>query len=316
MAHQDNPLTLSASGLTRRYGNNIAVSDVSLSLRKGEIIGLLGPNGAGKSTTMKMITGNLAPTEGSIQVCGIDLIDDPIAAKTKIGYLPEIPPLYKELRVNEYLKLVAKLHKVSAKRIHVAIDHAKERTGLTEMSQRLIGSLSKGFQQRVGIAQAIIHEPEVVILDEPTVGLDPNQIIEIRSLIKELGKSHSVILSTHILPEVEAICDSVKIMHKGRVVFDDGIGELRQFRSGKSIQASFRNPPTQTLLENTLSNVKITTIREGVYRISGLELEHDPTDDLVQISVNKGWGLFELVGAQASVEEVFVELTTQDIVSM
>ena len=316
MANQDNSLTLSASGLTRRYGNNIAVSDVSLSLRKGEIVGLLGPNGAGKSTMMKMITGNLAPTEGSIQVCGIDLIDDPIAAKTKIGYLPEIPPVYKELRVDEYLKLVAKLHKVSAKRIHAAVDHAKERTGLTEMSQRLIGSLSKGFQQRVGIAQAIIHEPEVVILDEPTVGLDPNQIIEIRSLIKELGENHSVILSTHILPEVEAICDSVKILHKGRVVFDDEIGGLRQFRSGKSIQASFRNPPTQTLLESTLSNVKITAIRDGVYRVSGLELEHDPTDDLVQISVHKGWGLFELVGAQASVEEVFVELTTQDIVSM
>ena len=261
---------------------------------------------------MKMITGNLAPSEGSIQVCGIDLIDDPIAAKTKIGYLPEIPPVYKELRVNEYLKLVAKLHKVSSKKIQVAIDNAEERTGLTEMSQRLIGSLSKGFQQRVGIAQAIIHEPEVVILDEPTVGLDPNQIIEIRSLIKELGKNHSVILSTHILPEVEAICDSVKILHKGKVVFDDDIDALRQFRSGKSIQVSFRNPPTQELLDSALDNVKITTIREGVYRISGRELEYDPTDDLVQISAHKGWGLFELVGAQASVEEVFVELTTQD----
>ncbi|MDA0237101.1 MAG: ATP-binding cassette domain-containing protein [Proteobacteria bacterium] len=316
MADQDTPLTLSASGLTRRYGNNIAVSDVSLSLHKGEIIGLLGPNGAGKSTTMKMITGNLAPTEGSIQVCGIDLIDNPIAAKAKIGYLPEIPPVYKELRVNEYLKLVAKLHKVSSKRIQAAIDNAEERTGLTEMGQRLIGSLSKGFQQRVGIAQAIIHEPEVVILDEPTVGLDPNQIIEIRSLIRELGESHSVILSTHILQEVETICDSVQILHKGRVVFNDEIGGLRQFRSGKSIQASFRNPPTKELLENALTNVKVTAIREGVYRISGLELEHDPTDDLVQISVHKGWALFELVGAQASVEEVFVELTTQDGISM
>jgi ABC-2 type transport system ATP-binding protein len=187
MTKQDISLTLSASALTRKYGNNVAVSDVSLKLKKGEIIGLLGPNGAGKSTTMKMITGNLAPTEGSISVCGIDLIDDPILAKAKIGYLPEIPPVYKELRVNEYLKLVARLHKVKPKRIQLAIENAKEKTGLTEMSQRLIGSLSKGFQQRVGIAQAIIHEPEVVILDEPTVGLDPNQIIEIRSLIKDLG---------------------------------------------------------------------------------------------------------------------------------
>ena len=312
MADTDNSLTLSASGLTRKYGNNVAVSDVSLALKKGEIIGLLGPNGAGKSTTMKMITGNLAPTEGSIKVCGIDLIDDPIVAKTKIGYLPEIPPVYKELRVNEYLKLVAKLHKVNSKRLLSAIDIAKEKTGLTEMSQRLIGSLSKGFQQRVGIAQAIIHEPEVVILDEPTVGLDPNQIIEIRSLIKELGEHHSVILSTHILPEVEAICDSVQILHKGKVVFNDDIGGLRKFRSGKSIQVSFRAPPTKETLEDKLSNAKISLVREGVYRVSGLKLEDDPTDAIVQHSVQGQWGLFELVGAQASVEEVFVELTTQE----
>ncbi|MBA4740426.1 MAG: ATP-binding cassette domain-containing protein [Burkholderiales bacterium] len=312
MTDQDNFLTLSAAGLTRKYGNNVAVSDVSLALKKGEIIGLLGPNGAGKSTTMKMITGNLAPTEGSITVCGIDLIDDPITAKTKIGYLPEIPPVYKELRVNEYLKLAAKLHKVNSKRVSSAMENAKERTGLTEMSQRLIGSLSKGFQQRVGIAQAIIHEPEVVILDEPTVGLDPNQIIEIRSLIKELGEHHSVILSTHILPEVEAICDSVQILHKGKVVFDDEISGLRKFRSGKSIQVSFRAPPTKETLENKLTNAKISTVREGVYRISGIELQDDPTDAIVRHSVQEQWGLFELVGAQASVEEVFVELTTQD----
>ncbi len=312
MTEQDISLTLSASALTRKYGNNIAVSDVSLKLKKGEIIGLLGPNGAGKSTTMKMITGNLAPTEGSISVCGIDLIDDPILAKTKIGYLPEIPPVYKELRVNEYLKLVARLHKVKPKRIQASIENAKEKTGLTEMSQRLIGSLSKGFQQRVGIAQAIIHEPEVVILDEPTVGLDPNQIIEIRSLIKDLGKHHSVILSTHILPEVEAICDSVQILHKGKVVFDDEISGLRQFRSGKSIQVSFRNSPSQEMLENRLTNVKVSPIRESVFRLSGLNTDDDPTDELVQLSVDENWGLTELVGAQASVEEVFVELTTRD----
>lgn len=312
MTKQDISLTLSASALTRKYGNNVAVSDVSLKLKKGEIIGLLGPNGAGKSTTMKMITGNLAPTEGSISVCGIDLIDDPILAKAKIGYLPEIPPVYKELRVNEYLKLVARLHKVKPKRIRLAIENAKEKTGLSEMSQRLIGSLSKGFQQRVGIAQAIIHEPEVVILDEPTVGLDPNQIIEIRSLIKDLGEHHSVILSTHILPEVEAICDSVQILHKGKVVFDDEIEGLRQFRSGKSIQVSFRNSPSQEMLESRLTNVKVSPVRESVFRLSGLNTDDDPTDKLVQLSVDENWGLTELVGAQASVEEVFVELTTRD----
>ncbi|NIO42816.1 MAG: ATP-binding cassette domain-containing protein [Burkholderiales bacterium] len=220
-------VTLAAVGLSRRYGNNLAVDDVSIELKRGEIVGLLGPNGAGKTTAMKMITGNLAPSAGSINVCGIDLIDKPTEAKARIGYLPEIPPLYKELRVDEYLRLSGRLHRLKQPALSEAVARTKQRTGLSDMGRRLIGSLSKGYQQRVGIAQAIIHDPDVVILDEPTVGLDPNQIREIRALIRELGNERSVILSTHILPEVEAICDRVQILHRGKVVFSEAIAGLR-----------------------------------------------------------------------------------------
>jgi len=302
--------TLSASGLTRKYGNNIAAKNVSIDLYKGQIVGLLGPNGAGKSTTMKMITGNLAPSEGGVQICGIDLIEKPLDAKAKIGYLPEIPPVYKELRVDEYLSLAARLHRVASKKVSEAVNKAEERVGVTHMRRRLIGSLSKGYQQRVGIAQAIIHEPEVIILDEPTVGLDPNQILEIRDLIRQLGNEHSVILSTHILQEVEAICDRVQILHHGSVVFNDAISGLRKFRAGKTIQASFRSPPDLVELQTALPHTVCSIVRTGVFRIQATSSE-DPTSTIVRKSVECDWNLYELSGAQASVEEVFAELTKQ-----
>jgi len=303
-------LTLSASGLTRKYGNNIAAKNVSIDLYKGQIVGLLGPNGAGKSTTMKMITGNLAPSEGGVQICGIDLIEKPLDAKAKIGYLPEIPPVYKELSVDEYLTLAARLHRVASKKVSEAVNKAEERVGVTHMRRRLIGSLSKGYQQRVGIAQAIIHEPEVIILDEPTVGLDPNQILEIRDLIRQLGNEHSVILSTHILQEVEAICDRVQILHHGSVVFNDAISGLRQFRAGKTIQAGFRTPPDLVELQTALPDTVCSIVRNGVFRIQASSSE-DPTSTIVRKSVECSWNLYELSGAQASVEEVFAELTKQ-----
>ena len=212
--------TLKATQLTRRFGPNTAVNKVSFDLSKGEVLGFLGPNGAGKSTTMRMLTGNLAPTEGQVEICGINIIEDPKSAKAKIGYLPEMRPLYKEFKVNEFLKIAAKLHNVPNKKINESIDTAMEKCGLTHMRDRLIENLSNGYQQRVGIAQAIIHNPEIVILDEPTVGLDPIQIREIRKLIKDIGKEHSVILSTHILPEVEIVDNA------GLQKFSDGIDEL------------------------------------------------------------------------------------------
>ena len=306
-------ITLSAVGLSRSYGGNLAVDDISLELRRGEIIGLLGPNGAGKTTTMRMITGTLAPTSGSVSICGIDLIDRPTAAKARLGYLPEVSPLYKELRVDEYLALAGRLHKVHKPALAEAIDRAKRRSGLSDMGRKLISSLSKGYQQRVGIAQAIIHDPDVIVLDEPTVGLDPNQIREIRSLIRELGDDHSVILSTHILPEVEAVCDRVHILHHGKVVFADAIAGLRRFRGGRSLQVSLRRPPSMEELAALVSPAHVENISDGVFRISPQQTEHDPTDQLVGASVEHGWGLYQLLPAQASVEEVFVQLTQRDV---
>ena len=303
--------TVSARALSRSYGANRAVRDVSLQLKRGEVLGLLGPNGAGKTTTMQMLTGNLAPTSGEVEICGIDLIDRPTQAKSRIGYLPEVPPLYRELKVDEYLRLAGRLHKVKKSAIEQAVKGAKDRCGLGDMGNRLIGALSKGYQQRVGIAQAIIHEPDVIILDEPTVGLDPNQIREIRTLIKELGRDHSLILSTHILPEVEAVCDRVQILHRGEVVFNDTIAGLKQFRGGQTLQLGLRNPPATEDLTRVAGGASVDAITANLFRVhphSGT----DPTDDLVRASVERGWGLFQLQPAQASLEEVFVQLTHRD----
>lgn len=221
-------ITLSAQNLCRNYGSYAAVDKVNLQLRRGEVLGLLGPNGAGKTTTMRMLTGNLAPSTGSIEICGIDLLDKPQQAKAHLGFLPEIPPLYQDMTVDEYLLFAARLHRVSKQTVRTVLGNVKQRCGLEDRGEHLIGNLSKGFQQRVGIAQAIIHSPDVIILDEPTVGLDPNQIREIRKLIRELGVSSSVILSTHILSEVESVCDRVQIMHQGNMVLDETLVGLQQ----------------------------------------------------------------------------------------
>lgn len=228
MTEQNVTISLLAQNLTRHFNGYVAVHGVNFELKRGEVLGLLGPNGAGKTTTMRMLTGNLAPSSGSLQICGIDLLDKPRHAKANIGYLPEIPPLYQEMTVNEYLQFVARLHRIGRHKINTAITNVKQRCGLDTVGSRLIGLLSKGYQQRVGIAQAIIHDPAVIILDEPTVGLDPNQIREIRALIRELGVARSVLLSTHILSEVENVCDRVHIMHQGRIIFGDTIAGMKQ----------------------------------------------------------------------------------------
>jgi len=222
------PATVSARGLCRYFGARAVVRDINLELRRGEILGLLGPNGAGKTTIMRMLTDNLAPSRGTVEICGIDMLDQPRKAKAHIGYLPEIPPLYQELTVSEYLTLAARLHGVEKQKINAAVDEVMQRCGLDNTKDRLIGLLSKGYQQRVGIAQAIIHDPDVIIFDEPTTGLDPNQIRDIRALIRELGARRSVILSTHILSEVEAVCTGVQILHEGRLVFAESISGLKQ----------------------------------------------------------------------------------------
>lgn len=301
-------ITVEASELTRIYGGRKAVSEVSFNLNKGEVLGFLGPNGAGKSTTMKMITGNLAPSSGSVKICGIDMIENPREAKALIGYLPEQPPLYREMTVDEFLTIAARLHRVSPRQIKRAVDLAKERCGLTEMSKRLIENLSKGYQQRVGIAQAIIHNPMVVILDEPTVGLDPIQIRDIRALIKELGGAYSVILSTHILPEVEMVCDHVQIIHKGQLVFNGSIDVLKQQRQGNKLLVGLSHPPAEAELLKVPGIIGVETLPNGLLRIQHGEGK-TPAEALVQAAVANQWGLHQINPDQTSLEDVFVQLT-------
>ncbi len=305
------PLTLCAKALSRNYGHRAVVREVSFELKQGEVLGFLGPNGAGKSTTMQMLSGNLAPSGGSIQICGIDLLDRPKAAKAKIGYLPETPPLYREFTVQEYLRLAARLHRVEQSALGQAIERATTLCGLTQVRQRLIGSLSKGYQQRVGIAQAIVHNPEVVILDEPTVGLDPIQIREIRSLIRELGGEHSVILSTHILPEVESVCDRVQIMHQGRLVYSDTIDALRRFRQGETLLVGLHRPPEPGQLAELKGVGRVEVAADNRFLIH-FAPQDDPTAELVSASVAKEWGLYLLSPAQTSLEDVFVHLTQRE----
>lgn len=300
-------LTVEAIELTRLYGGRAVVSEVSFNLKQGQVLGFLGPNGAGKSTTMKMLTGNLAPSAGGVKICGIDMMENPKEAKALIGYLPEMRPLYKEFTVDEYLTIAARIHKVAPKHIKKAVENAKERCGLTHMSKRLIENLSNGYQQRVGIAQAIIHSPMVVILDEPTVGLDPIQIRDIRALIKEIGQAHSVIVSTHILPEVEMVCDHVQIIDKGKLVFNGEIDVLKRQRVGNKLLLGFRQTPELEALL-AIDGVTEAEVVDGMVRVRFAE-DLAPNERIVEAAVNNGWGLYHIAPDQTSLEDVFVQLT-------
>lgn len=294
--------------LSRYYGDQCAVNNVSFRLEKGEILGFLGPNGAGKSTTMQMICGNLAPTSGQILINGIDILDAPKEAKRELGYLPEIPPVYRELTVDEYLTYCSRLHQIPRDRLQKALTNTKERCGLSEVGSRLIGNLSKGYQQRVGIAQAILHTPAVIILDEPTVGLDPIQIREIRELIRELGKEHGIILSTHILPEVQESCTQVQIIHQGQLVLNDSIGGLEQQMRASSLVLATRQPPEL---------VKFYAV-EGVQSINDLggnrfRIFHDknknPAERIAETAIASGCGLLELTPERRTMEQIFIDIT-------
>jgi ABC-2 type transport system ATP-binding protein len=302
---------LQVDQLARYFGPVQAVVDVSFSVEAGEILGFLGPNGAGKSTTMNMMTGNLAPSAGQIRINGFDMLDQPRQAKAQIGYLPEQPPLYRELTVDEYLDYSARLNRIARGRVRAAVDVAKDRCGLTAVGRRLIGNLSKGFQQRVGIAQAIIHMPALVILDEPTVGLDPIQIREIRTLIRELGREHSVILSTHILPEVQAVCDRVQIIDKGVIVYSDTIAGLDQRMQSSSLLLAMHNPPAEQDLLAIAGVIAVEAADAGHVRIH-FDPHRNPAQQLVESSVTGNWALYELTPERMSLEQVFVDLTCSE----
>ncbi len=304
-------ITVCAQGLSRRFAAHLAVNAVNVELRRGEILGFLGPNGAGKTTTMQMLTGNIAPSAGAVSICGIDLLEQPTAAKARVGYLPEHPPLYGELTVSEYIELAARLHRVGKGERRAARESALARCGLAGVTGKLIGTLSKGYQQRVGIAQAIVHQPDVVILDEPTIGLDPNQMREIRGLIRELGANHSVILSSHILPEVESVCDRVQILHHGNTVYSDTIAGLKQFHGGRAMICGFRHPPTLAELGAVPGVTAAEQASPTLFHITFADAD-DSSDQLLRQAIGHGWGLTQLTPAQATLEDVFVHLTREE----
>lgn len=309
---------IEVSHLTRRYGPLVAIDDVSFTVEKGEILGFLGPNGAGKSTTMRIITGALGATGGKALIDGIDVAERPKEAKRRFGYLPEIPPVYPDMRVTDYLDYAGRLHHVPGRERKASVDRVLEQCGLGQVRERLIGHLSKGYQQRVGLAQALVHNPPVLILDEPTVGLDPNQIIEIRKLIKNLAGQHTIILSTHILPEVQMTCQRVAIIKKGRIIAQDSIQALSdQVQKHDRIALLLKRggPETVSSLRAVqgVVDVSLETLPEGVSRVQvqaekGLDLR----EQLAALVVQAGWGLLELGQVRVSLEEVFHELTTEE----
>ena len=294
--------------LTRRYGERPAVDDLSFTLRRGQVLGLLGPNGAGKSTTLRMLAGVLAPDAGRIVINGMDLLDQPRQARQAIGYLPEQPPLYRELTVDEQLYYSARLHGLSRAASRPAIARVKERCGLAEVGKRLIGNLSKGYQQRTGLAQAIVHTPPVIILDEPTIGLDPIQIQGIRALIRELGRKQGVILSTHLLAEVQSTCTHVHILRAGRLVYAGALAELEQQRPSASLRIGLNAPPPVAELAQLPRVARVEELGEGQFRI-----HHSPGvllhRILVELAYDRGWDLWELTPERESLEQIFVNLT-------
>jgi ABC-2 type transport system ATP-binding protein len=301
-------ILVEARKLSRHYGPTVAVAGLDLTLRKGEILGLLGPNGAGKTTTMKILAGVLAPSSGDVRINGISLREEPQAAKTHLGYLPEQPPVYPELTVDEYLGYCAGLHGIARGTRAAAVASAKKDCGLTEVGSRLIGNLSKGYQQRAGLAQAIIHRPPVIILDEPTVGLDPIQIREIRSLITQLGQAHSVILSSHILPEIQAVCGRVMIVNRGRVVFDDSLASVNALTT---IFVTFRRPPPKAELLAIAGVAGADAMASGRFGVSPAQ-GADPREAIARAAHEKNWGLVELSIEQSTLEEIFVSKTSGD----
>ena len=314
---------INVKDLTKRYARTTAVDHISFEVAKGQIVGFLGPNGAGKTTTMRMLTCFMPPTAGTANVAGFDVLEKPLEVKKRIGYLPETPPLYLEMETGEYLRFVGKLKGISGDELNQRIDYVCERCAISDVRNKLLGKLSKGYRQRVGLAQAIIHNPDVLILDEPTAGLDPKQINETRDLIKSLAGSHTIILSTHILPEVEQTCEQVIIINKGRLVATDSV---------RNLQARARGAESVVLeVAGRNGNLESSTVKEKLERVSGVsrvlckqqidsravfEIESQKgrllRGDLARAVVESGWDLNELRSAAMSLEEIFLQLTASE----
>lgn len=307
---------IEVTNLTKKYGDHIAVDHLSFRVEKGQIYGFLGPNGAGKSTTMNIITGYLAATEGTVTIDGKDVQKDPEEAKRAIGYLPELPPLYVDMTVREYLDFVAELKKVPKKERKQQIDEVMEMTQITDMQQRLIRNLSKGYRQRVGLAQAILGYPEVIILDEPTVGLDPKQIIEIRDLIRKLGENHTVILSSHILSEVSAVCDHIMIIAHGKLVASDSPENLQKLMSG-SMELDLEVKGSIAAVKSALQEIsQIDRIEENteasknVAKLKVISKENaDIREQVFYALADAKLPILEMTHAEKSLEDIFLELT-------
>ena len=304
--------------LTKRYGPVTAVEDVSFRVERGEILGFLGPNGAGKTTTMRILTGYMPATDGKAIVAGFDVFDQPVEAKRRTGYLPETPPLYPDMSVIEYLTFVAKIKGVPAAERSSRIQAVMDRTRILDVANRLCSRLSKGYRQRVGLAQALIHNPDVLILDEPTAGLDPKQIIETRELIKELAGNHTIILSTHILPEVSQTCQRVVIINKGHVVAVDTPDNLTARLRGSEtmyLQVDAHGADVSAAL-GRVAGVRRVVESDHRQGMVGYEVEsergHDVRRDLARAVVTSGWGLLELRPMRMSLEEIFLSLTTEE----
>lgn len=294
--------------LSHRYRVQWAIRDINFEVNQKGILGLLGSNGAGKSTTMNIICGVLNQTEGTVYINGIDTRENPVEAKKYIGFLPQKPPLYTDHNVDEYLTYCAHLRLMDDKKVREAVEIAKERCGIAHFSKRLVKNLSGGYQQRLGIAQAIVHNPKFVVLDEPTNGLDPNQILEIRGLIHEIARDHAVLLSTHILSEVEAICDQIKMIEHGQLIFSGTLEEFHGCIHSNSLIAKFNNPPTENELRQIPGIIQIQKLEDGYYRMQ-FEADAHITRRIAETAVVQGWGLSEIHKENVSMEEVFAQLS-------
>ena len=309
---------ITVENLTKRYAAKTAIDGVAFKVEKGEILGFLGPNGAGKTTTMRIITGYMPASEGTVQVDGFDVFENPLDVRRRIGYLPENPPLYLEMPVNVYLRFVAKIKGVPRDQLENEVLRVMERVNIVDVKDRIIAKLSKGYKQRVGIAQALLNDPPVMILDEPTIGLDPKQIHEVRELIKDLAGKHTVVLSTHILPEVEQTCHRVIIIDHGRIVAVDTPQNLRfQLQGAERITIEVGGP-TSEIMSKVRSLPGVVDIKKvgdtdghHTFQVEG-ELKKDIRSDLARVIVQNGWGLYGLQAATMSLEDIFLKLTTTD----